>query len=277
MSSNPEFRSVMRGYDPAQVNATIGELTAALEAARSEAADRTAELARAQSSYAELSDQVPSSSAPVSQPAEEPEQAGASVPSPSYPDLGERIGRILELADAEAQDMRAAADQYAEDVRTRADADTAQIIEDARRQADAHLNDAERAAALRRHEAEGLFEGQRAKAASAAAELEVTLNAQLAHVRQMLATLSDAALAQPVAAVEGDEPPSAAGDLGDPAAHQNGQAPSEAGESSTADESAHLEPVDEPFDVVHGESQLEPDAAESDNVMEHQDQDAHVR
>jgi len=55
MSTNfPPFRTVRRGLDPEQVEATVRELTAALDAARREAADRTVELAKAQAAHAEL-------------------------------------------------------------------------------------------------------------------------------------------------------------------------------------------------------------------------------
>ena len=197
MSTNiPEFRSVMRGFDPAQVNATLAELTAALEAVRREAADRTVDLTKAQSAHAELARVIESSSSRVS----ELEQAQLAATTPSYQDLGERIGKILHLADAEAQNMRetaeigaqqhrdaalaaatvsqTTADRYAEDVRTKAEADAALIVEEARRQADLHLDDASRSAAARREEAEALYESQRAKAASAAADFETTLAAR---------------------------------------------------------------------------------------------------
>ena len=197
MSTNiPEFRSVMRGFDPAQVNATLAELTAALEAARREAADRTVELTKSQTAHAELARKVEASIARIS----ELEQAQQTAATPSYQDLGERIGKILHLADAEAQNMResaeadaqqhrndalaaaalsqTAADRYADDVRTRAEADAALVVEEARRQADSHLDDASRSAAARRGEAEALYESQRAKAASAAADFETTLAAR---------------------------------------------------------------------------------------------------
>ncbi len=194
MTTNiPEFRSVMRGFDPAQVNATLTELTVALEAARREAADRTVELTKAQSAHAEVARELESSRSRIA----ELEQAQLAATTPTYQDLGERIGKILHLADAEAQNMRetaeveaqqhrsdalaaaahsqTAADRYADDMRTKAEADAALIVEEAKRQADSHLDDASRSAAARREEAEALYEHQRAKAASAAADFETTL------------------------------------------------------------------------------------------------------
>lgn len=189
----PDFRLVLRGYDPAQVNATLAELKTAVETARREAADRAVELAKAQSSHAELAGRVESSSSRV----RELEEAQLTATPSSYQHLGERIGTILQLADAEAQTLRASAeayaeqhrdeaaaaaatskdecDRYAEDVLSQAEAVAARVIEDARRQADSHLDDASRSAAALRAEAEALYESQRATAAAASADFERTL------------------------------------------------------------------------------------------------------
>ena len=199
MSDNlPPFRSVMRGWDPTQVEATLGELNAALEAARREAADRTVELSKFQSAHAELSSQLDAAHARIGS-LEEAERTASSTTT-NFQELGDRIGKILHLADQEATDMRATAqmeaedhrasaaaaadaaraeaDRYVEDARTRADAEAATVLEDAKRRADAMIDEADRAATARREEAEALYESQRAKVSAAAADFETTLAAR---------------------------------------------------------------------------------------------------
>lgn len=194
----PTFRSVMRGWDPTQVEATLSELTAALDAARREAADRTVELSKVQSAHADLARRLEATTARVGE-LEETQRTAADT-TPNYQDLGERIGKILHLADQEAADLRAGAqaeaqdhrdsaaaaaaaaraeaDRYVEDARTRADADAARVLEEARRRADALLDDADRSALARAEEAEALYESQRAKVSAAAADFETTLAAR---------------------------------------------------------------------------------------------------
>ncbi len=194
MSTNfPPFRTVRRGLDPEQVEATVRELMAALDAIRREAADRTVELAKAQAAHAELTGRLKAATAHVG----ELEEAHRTAASPTYRDLGERIASILSLADEEAQEVRGVAtleaqrhrdeadaavaalradsERYAEDVRTKAQADAARAVEEAKRSADTMLDHADRECAARREEAEALFESHRAKAAAAAADFETTL------------------------------------------------------------------------------------------------------
>ena len=85
-SSNTQFRTVMRGYEPAQVDRRLAELTQALAAARQEAsahANRAEQLAAAEAAARRAA------AAATAKPAAEP----------SYADFGERIGKILALAD----------------------------------------------------------------------------------------------------------------------------------------------------------------------------------
>ncbi len=194
MSTNPPtFRTILRGFDPAQVEAALGEMSTALETARREAADRTVELAKAQAVQRQVSERLDSMRARI----HELEEAQRTASSPTYRDLGERIASILTLADEEAAEVRGVAtldaqkhrdesataaaavraesDRYAEEVRTKAEAEAARVVEDAKKSADAMLDHADRESAARREEAEALFESQRAKAASAAADFETTL------------------------------------------------------------------------------------------------------
>ena len=164
---DPQFRVVMRGYDPADVDRVVAEL-------QQRATDAEARLETA-SAVAE--------SGPV-----EP---------PTYEHLGERVGQILSLAEQEARELRDRAhaeaedarklaeqaavgvrdeaDQYADQTRRDADTDAARILTDARRAADEERDAAERDAAALRQEGEAAYEQQRANAAKAAADFETTL------------------------------------------------------------------------------------------------------
>ena len=193
MSDNPSFRSVLRGYDPAQVDQWRAELAGSLEQARQEAAERTVEVSELRAALTRAQEEHAGTAQSLAALKEEHSKAAA----PTYANLGERIGTILGLADEEAAEIRsnaqvdadtlkgtttleadrvrAEADRYAEDVRTRAEAQATQVVEKARQQADAILDDADREASARREEAEAFYEHQRARAASAAADFEATL------------------------------------------------------------------------------------------------------
>ena len=146
--------------------------------------------------------------------------------SPTFADLGDRIGSMLGLADEEATSIRAAAaaeveqarhaadeaaalvraeaDRYAEEVRSRADVDASEAVSRAKREADSIIDDAAREAAARREEAEAYYEKQRATAAASAADFERTLGerreksaaeftAQMAQQDQALAAVQERA------------------------------------------------------------------------------------
>ncbi len=190
MTPTPHFRTVMRGYEPAEVDARLRALTDEL----STASGAAGELATAQQRVADLSARVAALEAEREQ---QRQQASAAVPQATYESLGERIGSILALADQEAQglreqatvdaeshrqgvDQRAAtvqsdADRYAQETRGAADADATRSREDAKRASDEMLDDADRDATARREEAEAVYENQRARAAQAAADFETTL------------------------------------------------------------------------------------------------------
>jgi hypothetical protein len=178
------FTTVRRGYDPSEVERAVGQAQAEVAELRRrlEAAEAAAEQAR--------NEAAASRDALVSREAQEPEL-------PSYEHLGERVGQILSLAEAEAAEirdrvlgevetlrkeaeqeagaLRADADRYAEETRRDADADGARLLADARKAADGERDAAERDASARRAEAEALHEDARAKAAQAAADFETTL------------------------------------------------------------------------------------------------------
>jgi DivIVA domain-containing protein len=173
VTESTEFRTVLRGYDPAEVDHRIDELTAALAA---------------------LTQQRDGLAARVEQLHTESASAGEL---PNYEHLGARIGQILSLAEKEAAELRGKvhdeieahrehaeqyaasareeADRYVANSRSQADAESARIIEDARKAADEHREGGERAASVRLQEAEAVYEEQRARAAKAAADFETTL------------------------------------------------------------------------------------------------------
>lgn len=193
MTDSTPFRSVLRGYDPIQVDQVLHELRMAIDAARQEAAERTVEVSKLGALHEELRQHVAIRDSEISALHDAQRRASA----PTFADLGERIGSILALADQEATEMRSAAEQaalashqaaeasaaeahasadrYATDIRSKADADAARILEDARTKADDILDAADREASARREEAEAVYESQRAKAAAAAADFETTL------------------------------------------------------------------------------------------------------
>ncbi len=179
MNQTPEqFRTVLRGYDPLEVDRLLADLHARLESAEAETHRQQERALRAESAAIQRG---------------EP----AAAEPPSYGHLGERVGRILTLADEEAAQLRdgavaeveglrtaaeqasaatrAEADAYAEKRRADAETEAARITADAARAADQERDAAERDASARRQEAEALYEQQRAQAAAAAADFETTL------------------------------------------------------------------------------------------------------
>jgi cell division septum initiation protein DivIVA len=196
MTEPTAFRTVLRGYEPTQVDHTVAELMTSVEAARSEAAARTVEVSKLQAALAALQKTAAEHAAKVAAL----EESQRTTAPPSYADLGDRIGSILTLADEEAAALRASAaaaaaehreqatkealatratvDRYADEVRSKATAEATKIVENARRTADTILDDADREASARRGEAEAVYESQRARAAQAAADFETTLAAR---------------------------------------------------------------------------------------------------
>jgi DivIVA domain-containing protein len=194
---NNQFRSVLRGYDPAQVDRHVSELAKAATAAREEAIQEASEHTAVVSRLEAVRDQLRSEVERHAARARALEEAQTKAGNPTYAALGERIGSILTLADQEARELRTHAaadaanqqemakesaaatrrdtDHYAREKRNAAEAEAARTLENARRQADSTRQDAERAAAVRREETEALFELARAKSATEAVEFESTL------------------------------------------------------------------------------------------------------
>jgi len=191
--SNAQFRSVLRGYDTAQVDQHVRDLTQAAAAARREAGDLSIQVSKLEAAQLQLKSEVEAHAART----RALEEAQTKAVAPTYADLGQRIGSMLALADEEGNELRTnaradaethhaladesaratrqGADDYAKETRSAADVEAARVLEDARRRADSILDDANRQATARREEAEAVYERARAKSAAAAADFETTL------------------------------------------------------------------------------------------------------
>lgn len=201
-NTSTEFRMARRGYEPAQVDERIRELTQAVEVARRQ----SVELARR---VEEL---------------ESHQQSSGESSEPTFADLGARIGQILTMAQEEAVELRASgtadaeqcrkeaegmavkvrdeADRYAEEKRFQAEAEFEEVIAGAKQKAAEIREQAKRDAASRKGEAEAIFEKQRAKAAKAAAEFETNLAQRRERAEQSLAERTQAAEAHLVSVQE---------------------------------------------------------------------------
>jgi hypothetical protein len=203
-----QFRVVLRGYDPTDVDRVISELqqrAAKAEASTADVEASTAETQRVISGLQQRAVKAEASAtaleARLKDARKQAAAASAADTGPKGPltfeHLGERVAKILGLADEEAKDLRDRAqaeaeetrkladqaalvvrdeaDQYADQRRRDADTEGDRILADARRAADEERDAAERDAAARRQEGEAVFEQQRADAARAAADFETTL------------------------------------------------------------------------------------------------------
>ena len=177
------FKTVRHGYDPLEVDRHVAELSPSPPRAAQQQAEELAARVR-----------------DLEKSADERKVAAKPLPpaEPTFHDFGKRIGRILAMAEEEAEEMRGAAvaevaqspgrgrvrrGRSARRGRRRtparpasgADEHAARMIEDAKRSADQMADEAERMAIARSGEAEALYEEQRARAAKAAADFEQTL------------------------------------------------------------------------------------------------------
>jgi len=78
--SNAHFRSVLRGYDPAQVDQHVQELAQAAAAARQEAGERTIEVSKLEAAHTQLRGEVERHV----QRAQALEEAQAKAAAPTY-------------------------------------------------------------------------------------------------------------------------------------------------------------------------------------------------
>jgi DivIVA domain-containing protein len=195
-----EFRTVMRGYEPTEVDRAVQLLRTAAEQSRAAAEQSKAAGTQAAADNENLRRQLSalSEQSRVDQTRiQELEETLDKTVTPSSADITERAAKILRLAEEEAADLRtqaaadaeaimADADHYAAHVKAtadseaseatdKADAEATRTVESANRKSDEILDYANREATTRREEAEAIFERQRARAAAAAADFEKTL------------------------------------------------------------------------------------------------------
>ena len=89
MTEHTQFRAVLRGYDPAQVDQVVAELTAAAEAARQEAAGLSVQASKLEAGHAELRSQLDARDAQLTKLREASRTAAAGgsfhQPSPAAP------------------------------------------------------------------------------------------------------------------------------------------------------------------------------------------------
>lgn len=216
MTELPEFRTVLRGYDPNEVSAAVTELSHSLTVARRTAAERTMELTRAQERESALNAELDEAVARLAA-AERNEQAHTAGPV----DVGPRISTILSLAEEEAGQLRADGERHAFEIRRAAEAEAARmkaaaaeaadtIVEQATQDAaatkqagtalQAQVADAERRAAdiLEAARRDAVVEGRRVQAEFAEAErTRDEIHTHLGGVLDLLTTL-DAELADDV-------------------------------------------------------------------------------
>lgn len=188
-----EFRTVVRGFEPTEVERALQQLWAKVEQGQEAVAQAEADNEGLRQQLGALSDQSHIDQVQIRQLVDELEQAEA----PSASAITERAAKILKLAEEEAGEIlskaksaaiiaKADADRYGEQTRKAADLDAAEtadkaksqsarLLEEADQKADEVLDNANMEATTRREEAEAIFERQRSRAAAAAAEFEKTL------------------------------------------------------------------------------------------------------
>ena len=189
MSEEPQFRTVLRGFDPEQVKSALDEMQTPLTRS---AAGRGPHH-RAHPDAGQHLNQVQRRLDEATARIAELESKQATAERPSAGDVGARIGSILALANEEAEELRAAGRDAgatrpwrrptrrpsaarsearaprrpACDSRARGDAD--QVVDEARQRAAALLDEANRDADARRAEAQAIVDSHRAQADAVAA------------------------------------------------------------------------------------------------------------
>lgn len=181
------FKSTRKGYDPAEVEAFVEEVAAALESAQNEA---TAMEARARAAVARLQE--------LSQHAGDTPGAGAGDVVKAKPDEAETISRTLLLAQRTADTTIAEAQAEADRLLASARDDAAAALDAARAEAEALLEaakaDARRAGEAERVQVEGEVQALLARRdflESDVDHLEQYLVAQRERIVEAVASLND--------------------------------------------------------------------------------------
>ena len=200
----PQFRTVLRGYDQEQVAATVKELMTSLGVARRAAADRTIELTRVTEARAGAEAELARLRAQLAAPGGEADRAApievapvaTAPPSRGFDELGARVSSILSLAEAEAEQLRATAadeartirqeaaaaealrtesEQYVARVHERADTEVIRMTSAATATADAIVAQAGEHAHVQRTKADEVLETHRSRVSASTTELEAAL------------------------------------------------------------------------------------------------------
>ncbi len=202
----PQFRTVLRGYDQEQVAATVKDLMTSLGVARRAAADRTIELTRVTEAKAGAEAELARLRAQLAAPGGEADRAtpievapvATAPPSRGFDELGARVSSILSLAEAEAEQLRATAadeartirqeaaaaaealrtesEQYAARVHERADTEVIRMTSAATATADAIVAQAGEHAHAQRTKADEVLETHRSRVSASTTELEAALH-----------------------------------------------------------------------------------------------------
>jgi len=168
---NVSFRSVLRGYDQAQVDQHMNELAQAAASSWQESTEHTRQINELTAANRQLKSDLDS----LSERARVLEEAQVEAAAPTYTGLGERIGAVLTLVDNEVNELRIRAQagaansralaeedalairldahKYARETRSATEDEAAQILDEARQQADNLLEDARQQAESLRDDA----------------------------------------------------------------------------------------------------------------------------
>ena len=175
----PNFRSVMRGYDPTEVDMKVEDLVGSANQMQAEIERLREQIADQQGHIVEL----------------ETEQAQGNDPALS--DIGERAQRMFAMLEDEVRQIRAnavteaqrlhndsrqdadltrqEADAYSADIRTQAEQDATRVMTDAQASANDIVTAADQAAQARGAEAQAAYDQQRARIAAMISEFEQSL------------------------------------------------------------------------------------------------------
>ena len=152
------FRSVLRGYDPTQVDHHMTELAQAAASAWQEAAESTRQINELKAANGQLKSDVEGHTQRV----RVLEEAQMEAAEPTYTGLGERIGSVLTLVDDEIYELRTRAKADAANSSALADENALAIRQDAEKDAretrSAADDEVARALETARQEAEDLLE-----------------------------------------------------------------------------------------------------------------------
>jgi cell division septum initiation protein DivIVA len=192
----PQFRTVLRGYDPSQVEEVLDDLYASLEDAVKYAEESAADADKWRRAHGDATASLDGAKQRIAELEKNP---GGSGPA-TYESLGTRIAQILETANAEAADIRqraaveaqsrndesqaaavatrAETDHYATQIRERAESEAARIVEDAQAKAREILS-----------EAEALLEQHRKAATEAQEDLNRSLGERRTEAEERLAEI----------------------------------------------------------------------------------------